>query len=98
MFVSLEERDAVVALKIGFVVRGKMDISHLISCWATVERTAMYAHGDPGFVAGYGENNVAGHGGLLLVLGRVGRIPSSAPLLFFFSVFPNLARVFSKKP
>jgi hypothetical protein len=66
--------------------------------WATVERTAMYARGDPGFDAGYGENNIAGHGGLLLVHGRVGRIPSSAPLLFFFSVFPNLARVFSKKP
>jgi hypothetical protein len=82
VFASREERDAVVASKIGSVVRGKIDISHHISCWATVERTASYGCGDRSFVAGYGANSDAGHGAPPS-MGRVG-FPSSALLLLSF--------------
>jgi hypothetical protein len=34
--------------------RGKIDFSHLICCWPTVERTPPYARGDRAFVAWYG--------------------------------------------
>jgi hypothetical protein len=82
----------VVALLFGSLVRDKIDISHLIWCWATVERTVSYARGDRGFVAGYGLNSVAGHGSPpSCPCGEWGGSPLLSSSSFFSSLCPKPA-------
>jgi hypothetical protein len=69
------------------LVRGKIDFSYLICCWATVERTAAYVRGDRCFVAGYGSRRPWRIGGPP-PCSQERRAASPPQLIFHFSLSP----------